>query len=819
MRVLGKRLAAVEKPARYLGGEQGAVRKDGDLLTVAICFPDLYEIGMSNNAIRILYRGLNALPGVRCERVFAPARDFEALLRETATPLYTLETGIPLREVDILAFTVGYELSATGILTVLDLGWIPLEASGRGGDHPVVIAGGPAVSNPLPLSRFIDAVWIGEAEAGFFELIDGLSRPRTGRMGRSGMLSRFRAEPAFWMPGKKAVRAVDEFFSERSRAGSFPRPSIKPVQDHAAVEIMRGCPNGCRFCHAGYYYRPQRVRDPARIFEEVESLVQECGYREISLSSLSSGDYPGIDVLVRELNSRWAGQRVSFQLPSLKVESFSLHVIEELTRTRRSGLTFAVETPEEAWQRSINKSASLDKILSILREAGRHGYKLAKFYFMIGLPLPDTGISESDSLIRFIRGLLEGCSLQLNVNIGTFIPKAHTPYQWCLQLDEEESYRRIRSIRETFRSERRIRIAYHTPLVSYIEGILSRGDEGAGDIVMAAWKAGSRLDAWEDLMDKEIWRKVLDQASMAVVQQAIHGRDVNAPLPWDDVSVGTQKQYFVEEYARSLTGTPTSACTEECAEPCGVCAGSRGVVRNIIHSNKLPGSAPGDASIRSIRSLNGHGFRLVVRYSKAGASAFLPHHSIIECFYRAVQLSGLPFTYTEGFNPLPRLEIENPIPLGMPSLEDYFSIRLYDEPEIDSVVFNLNRHLPDLLQADAVKLYRLRGGPRDRSLSSLCWGSEYLLYSDNAEHASVITGLLTDSRLEGSFALYDTAAGYICLRLRAAGVRELGFGALYEKVFGEPYARSRFAVQRIRQWADSGSGPVSFFNALDAIYA
>ncbi len=817
---LGKRLLSVEKPARYLGGEQGAVRKPGDLYTVALCFPDLYEIGMSNNAMRILYAGLNALPGVRCERVFAPARDFEDLLRESGTPLYTLESGIPLSEVDMLAFTVGYELAATNMLTVLDLGGIPLDASSRGDGHPVVIAGGPAVTNPLPLSRFLDAVWIGEAEAGFFAFLDEVSRVEHGRPGREEILCRLKSQSAFWMPGKTAVRAVDMEFPDREYPVGFPWPSLKPVQDHGTVEIMRGCPNGCRFCHAGYFYRPQRVRSPERIFREVESLVLESGYREITLSSLSSGDYPGIVDLVRSLNRTWGGRRVSFQLPSLKVESLELEVLEELTHTRKSGLTFAVETPEEAWQRSINKSVTLEKILSILKEAENHGYRLAKFYFMIGLPVQDiSGLSEAEAMIEFLRRLLGESRFQLNVNIGTFIPKPHTPFQWCPQISEEEALSRIRRIRESFRYERRIKISYHTPFISQLEGILSRGDARVGDLILSAWRNGARLDAWEDLMDKDAWLRALEEILEAPIREALDGRSTDEPLPWDEISLRIGRGFLKREWDKARAGSFSRACTDHCTENCGTCNDTDIVVYNKIQPI-MPGSSrvsPDKAA--TMDSSKNPVYRLVMRYSKSGSASFLPHHSIIDLLYRAFQLSGIPIAFSQGFNPLPRLEIEDPIPLGMSSLEDYASVLLTAPVNPSEALERLNRFLPPDIQVQRTAQYPILEKKRNRSISSMLWGSDYRLEGVPDVAAEVVSEFLADPRLEGSTVLECTEKdGLLCFRLRSVGIREIGFGSLFEKTFHEPFLRSPVLATRIRQWAQDEKGPVDFFKAFDAFY-
>jgi radical SAM superfamily enzyme YgiQ (UPF0313 family) len=344
---------------------------------------------MSNQALRILYNRLNRIPGVSCDRAFAPAPDFEALLREHQVPLYGLDTGISLKDVDILCFTLGYELGITGVLTMLDAAAIPLHAAERTGADPIVIMGGPCVSNPRPYERFIDAFWIGEAEDGFFELTEKLAAMKQAGEGRGSLLATVTAHPSVWTAGKSgAARAIDTGFARREAdAAVFPVPSMKVVQHHGAVEIMRGCPNGCRFCHAGIWYRPMRQKDAAVVAAEAGAFINRGGYREISLSSLSSGDYRHIGGLLESLNHTYAAAHISFQLPSLRVSTFSLPILESISTVRKSGLTFAVETPNDAWQLALNKEVGRDNVVAIIREDRKNGWRGVKFYLMIGLPL------------------------------------------------------------------------------------------------------------------------------------------------------------------------------------------------------------------------------------------------------------------------------------------------------------------------------------------------------------------------------------------------------------------------------------------------
>ncbi|HRY73499.1 MAG TPA: TIGR03960 family B12-binding radical SAM protein, partial [Spirochaetia bacterium] len=731
---LGERLLSVEKPARYLGGELGSVPREGGEggLLVALSFPDLYEIGMSNNAIRILYGGLNAVPGVRCERVFAPAPDFEALLKEKGIPLYTLEGGRPLREADILGFSVGYELAATSILAILDSGRVPLDAADRGEDDPIVIAGGPAISNPHPFARFLDAAFIGEAEGSFFEVAGELAAMKKAGAGRSALLARLAEEKAVWMPkgrgapagaagsvaavgqdagsgaageGKKALRAVYSGFSSTVYRTARPLPTVKAVQDHGTVEIMRGCPNGCRFCHAGYYYRPQRMKPYEVVRAEVEALVREGGHREITLASLSSGDYAGIGELLAALNKEWAGQGLSFQLPSLKVNSFTLPLIEALSEVRKSGLTFAVETPVDAWQRILNKDVSFERTVEILTEAKARGFKLAKFYFMMGLPVPGRGKGEAEAIVDFFDRLALRVPMQLNVNVGVFVPKPHTPFQWSGQLGEDEALEAIQVLRAGLRRHKGIKLSYHSPFVSLLEGVISRGDERVGGLLLEAWRRGARLDAWEERFDRELWRSVFNEAGWDVLGTTLSERGLDEALPWDDVLVRVSKASFKEEYRRALAGDLTSLCAEKCDHACGSCSDEAELVLNSEHIEAIQA-----AKVRGPATPKG---RLVFRFSKSGVATFFQHLGIVEAFERAFTMLDLPAAYSEGFNPMPRFEVAQPLPIRVSSSGEIASLLVSvtdDEPlgsfkTLESLVEALNGCLPEGLRVEEVRRY------------------------------------------------------------------------------------------------------------------
>jgi radical SAM superfamily enzyme YgiQ (UPF0313 family) len=534
---------------------------------------------MSNQAIKILYNRINNIEGISCDRAFAPAPDFESFLQQENIFLYALDTGIVLKDVDILMFTLSYELGITGVLAILQAAHIPLRAGERGGGDPITIAGGPCVSNPLPFAPFFDFFWIGEAEDAFFHLLEAVRDKKKAGAGREEVHALFASNPHVWKSGKKNTRrAIDDNFSERQHAAAvFPVPSLRIVQQHASVEIMRGCPNGCRFCFAGIWYRPMRQKNPELIREEVAEYVRAGGCREISLSSLSSGDYTGIAELVSTLNDEFSRSHISFQLPSLHVSTLSLEILEKISRVRKSGLTFAVETPLDAWQLAINKEVTLDSVCSLLLESKKNGYKSAKFYFMVGLrELPPDSSLEEDAIIDFIHQAARRSKMTFNINVGVFIPKAHTPFQWAAQLDVESARRKLSKIAGAFKKTGH-KVSCHDPFISLLEGIIARGDERVAALIEEAFLSGCRLDAWNEYCKRDIWRSILDKHQV-LVAEITSGKSIDTPLPWDEIQSGTTKAYLQKEWQRSLDGKLTPICSTTCTDPCGICGKERRVV-------------------------------------------------------------------------------------------------------------------------------------------------------------------------------------------------------------------------------------------------
>ncbi len=830
-------LPKIIKPARYLGGEIGSTIKIDAEFSICLCFPDLYEIGMANNAMKIIYSKINAIDDISCERVFAVDLDYENLLRTNKIPLYALETGSPVSSFDILAFTIGYELLATNILAVLELSGIPLLKNERKDEHPIIMAGGPAITNPVPFSDIFDAVWIGEAEDAFFTLIKELREQKLSGASRTDLLKIISKESAIWIPGKQAIRHIYSDFSTASYKYAFPIPIVKPIQDHGIVEIMRGCPNGCRFCHAGYYYRPQRIRSFVRILEEVESQVLVAGQNRISLSSLSSGDYPGIVALVKLLNKLWSCKGVSFQLPSLKIESFPLELIEDISGMRKSGLTFAIETPIEQWQMTLNKKVGIEKIKAILSEAGKKGYRLAKFYFMIGLPLPIDDISEEEAIISFIREISKSASgFHLNIAIATFVPKPHTPFQWSAQLPWEVAEKKIFMIKDAFRGNSRVKITYQSPYASWLEGIISRGNKEVGLLVLEAYRLGARFDAWDDKFNKEAWQAALLNHQDIVVSSTQERSD-SSQLAWAEISIRVSKKYLIEERDRATKSILTPTCSDLCLKQCGSCSSdskiedSNEISQIIGYYDSLEKNIPDPSGITPLASLNiraapvtGTRYRILFRYTKIGRAAFFAHQELHSMINSAFERSGAPIAYSQGFNPMPRLEISEPLSLGFESDDEYGLVLLSKKLSIslESLIIQTNLLLHKDMQIIDYYFLECPENKKIPSLSSVHWGSKFLIdlskstINPDQFYESIIPYFTQNLSLAEAFVTLNNNS--IELILPFTGKKELGLSALFEKASGISIRNAKVIVRRILQMAKlNDSLPTSYFNAYKSL--
>ncbi len=842
-------LSRVDTPARYLGGERGRTVKDNDTLyTVALCFPDLYEIGMSNTAIKILYTLMNRLDEVRCERVFAPALDFEEALRQAGVPLYTLESGIPLCECDMIAFSVGYELSATNVLAVLESGGVSLDRATRSDSDPIVIAGGPALTNPTPYGQFLDAVIVGEAEGCLPELLEQIAKLKKAGASKAEILDAMLERSFVWNEDKNRVvtRSLWPDFGKLAFRIDFPLPHLRPVQDHGVIEIMRGCPNGCRFCHAGVYYRPYRMKDVPAIIEEADRLVFDYGYRDITLSSLSSGDYREIAPLMKLLHARYRGMNVAFSLPSLKVDSFTLPILEQLSEVRKSGLTFAVETPWDEAQVALNKRVSSAQIIEILKEAKSRGFRSAKFYFMIGLPVEHAEVNaEMEGIVEFVRNVFGATGIHVNLNVGIFVPKPHTPYQWARQMSEVESIDRIRAIRAALRRYGFVKMGFSSPFHSFIEGIISRGDARAGTLIRNAYHGGARFDAWEDRTKHDAWRSAIEGARWNVAEETLRSRSVDEKLPWDNVSLGVSKSILIREWTRSVHAEPTTICAPECQEPCGVCnrrttpreptaftelvsdstqnntpaevrpafpEQSRSQTDPMISEEQAVESAAGDIGSVSVGRTDS--YRLYFEFSKRGPARFLPHRSVLTGFERAFQAAHASVLFGSGYSPKPAMELSSPLPLGAEGLAEIGRVDIAKRIHIETLPQVLSRLLPEGLVVNRVALTTTHDDGRRRpTIGGRLWGGRYVLVLPPGCDAEEVVNAFSGEAGYTVARVEELEAGRTRFELLCEAIPGVpGVAAMIKKLLGSTVAESGASLTREELYArDDAGGRTAFF--------
>jgi len=763
--LLGSDLLKVENPLRYLGGEYGsdtAFPSEGDLkktLLFAITFPDTYEIGMSNTALKLIYQMARKVPGVWCGRSFVPSSDMEEVLRQAQIPLCTLESGLALKDLDVLGITIGFELAASNILSLLDLGGLPVFNDDRDDTSPLVLAGGPACTNPRPFEKFIDALVIGEAEACLGDLLEELKDLKIKGWSRRKAVEICEKSPHIWTgdTGKKVRRAVWSGFAEERRSSDFPIPSLRVIQDYGSLEIMRGCPQGCRFCHAGIFYRPYRQKSPQQIHDEALQLIQQCGYREISLASLSSGDYPEIQALYESLNTRFGASGVSFSLPSLKVNSFTLPLLAQMSLVKKSGLTFAVETPSEAGQLRLNKTVGIEATLNIMKEAKALGWKSAKLYFMAGLPGSDLA-SEGDEIFELLKRIRKEVGINLNVSLGTFVPKPHTPFQWAGQLDPEAAFQAFFALKGRLRTLG-INLSYQSPFSSFLEGFIARGDENTARVIYEAWKRGARFDAWDEKLNKQAWTEAFEICQVSAKDQVCTAKNPQDPLAWDSISLGLGPKHLLKEYEKSCKPELSPRCASTCPEPCGICskdhtvedrsAENKTAFKTLDFSPKNSWEAPVLASAKGDEQ---EVSAMVFHYEKLAKAAYLPQLALQTVFERSLLRSGIPYRLSPGFSPHPILELGQALSLGVSSIQETGLIQLGRSMQAEEFTEKLNRGLPPGLKIrDALSIHAIKEGRKCPSLGKLLAKSSYILEARTSRAQSFASEIQHFGRLVGSY--------------------------------------------------------------------
>jgi len=586
----------VTKPARYTGGEWNSIVKGWDktYIKIALSYPDVYEIGMSNMALPILYELLNSQPDVLAERVYAPWVDMEAILRARGIPLASLESKHPLKDFDIIGFSLGYELTYTNVLNMLHLAQIPVLAAERDDSHPIVIAGGTCALNPEPMADFIDFFVIGDGEEALPELLDCFRDWKGKAAPKQQLFQQVANIPGIYVPSLYQVeyQAAGLFKSitptvpqakpsiQRRIVNKLPPPVTKPVvpyievvHDRGAIEIQRGCSRGCRFCQAGIIYRPVRERSQSEVIQGVGEIITNCGYNEVSLVSLCTNDYPDIDKLVANLIHRYQEYNLTLSLPSLRTDSSSVSLVASLPSHRKTGLTFAPEAGSQRLRRTINKYVTEDEILQTAAAAFNKGWSSFKLYFMLGLP--NETLDDVQEIIQLVDKI---CSLgrkakgqrpQLRVSVSTFVPKPHTPFQWVVQANQAELDAKHELLKQGLRRTRS-RLSWPDPKVSLLEAVLSRGDRRLGKVIYRAWQLGSTFDAWDERFNYENWLRAFAETGLEPDFYAQRERPLDEPLPWAHIDVGVTMAFLKQECQRALDGRETPDCRNKACNACGL---------------------------------------------------------------------------------------------------------------------------------------------------------------------------------------------------------------------------------------------------------
>ena len=700
-------LPLVRRPARYIGGEVNSIKKDlspeGPIaLTFALAFPDVYEIGISHLGLQVLYQTLNARDDISAERVYAPWEDYEHLLRDKGEKLSTLDGSLALNTLDIVGFTLQYELSYTNILNMLELGGIPLLASERGEGDPLVIGGGPTAFNAEPIADFFDAFLLGDGEEAVLEIADVVIKAKKEKATRAETIDRLTGiqgvyVPAFFEPVYnkdktiKEIRALKPGYERVHKRivadlSTLPDPVrpvvpfVEAVHDRLSVEIFRGCTRGCRFCHAGMVTRPVRERSPEDILRIIDEGLKNTGYDEVSLLSLSTGDYCSIEPLLSSLMERLVKERVAVSLPSLRVGTLNEGLIEEIKKVKKTGFTLAPEAGTERLRKVINKGIEESALIETAKNVYALGWRSIKLYFMIGLPTETR--EDIDAIVRLactVRDAKHGGAYKgkrgrkgpaknspVSVSVGIFVPKPFTPFQWAPQVSLEASIERQMYLKDRVEAAG-LRLKWQDPHMSELEGVFSRGDRRLSRVVLSAYRFGARFDGWSDKFISKLWDEAFKDAGIDKGFYNQRERGADEIFPWDHLDCGVTKEFLYKEYENSKEGVECPDCKVDVCSNCGVC--DHKTIKNIVFTGAvLP--VKSDEGGKREESL----IRVRVNFSKTGPARFLSQLELKESINRMIKRASLPVMYSGGFHPMQKIAFADPTPVGMESLDEYMDI-------------------------------------------------------------------------------------------------------------------------------------------------
>jgi radical SAM-linked protein len=704
-------LKHVHKPGRYLGLEHGAYRKplEQARVTMAMIFPDLYEIGVSNTGHKMLYSLVNNQDGYLCDRAYAPAKDMMAKLKDENIPLYGIESLLPLKDFDLLAFTLQYELNYTSILGVLESAQLPFRTADRAEDAPVLIAGGPGSANPMPLAPFFDAFIIGDGEEVLLELMAVLDTANQEGWTNTQRRETLATIEGIFVPGvntgarKRIVDITQQYIDVAPLI-----PHIQSVHDRVVVEARRGCDRMCRFCQPCFINLPVREQSVDRIKTEALAELAKTGYEECSLLSLSIADYSQLKPLITDVSEALKEKKASLSLPSQRADRFDIEIAEAVQAVRKSTLTFAPEAGTERLRAVINKNLTEAEILKAVTESYRAGWNKVKLYFMIGLP------SETDKdlvgIVQLVQKMKAACAdiqrepgvslkkgLEVNVTLSNFVPKPHTPFQWVGQDTLDELARKIAFLKDAFRGVKGCKLNFTDPEISKLECLISKGDERMAAIIEKAYLKGAYLDAWEEHMTFPQWFEALNEVGIDADEFTKHAyTKLDEPLPWDGLNEGLEKSWLQDEYRKSLEEQNSDPCFIGCST-CGVCTTlsvqpvfmpASAIATRKQHTEK---ESKDDYKARVFPPPSNR-YRLQIQ--KAGDLRYISHLDWLRMIHRALTRAEIPVAYSQGFNPSPRVSFGPALPLFVEGLAEYIDLDTVQPIAQDQLIARLNPQLP-----------------------------------------------------------------------------------------------------------------------------
>ncbi len=722
-------LALVQMPTRYLGNEINAVKKDLNKvdLTFALVFPDLYEIGTSHFGLQILYSILNNQKNIAAERFFSPAPDMETYLKEKQIPSLSMESKRELKKFDIIGISLLYELNFTNILTILDLSNIPFYAEERDDLFPLIIGGGPCAFNPEPLADFFDAFVIGDGEEAVVQISNRVIEFKKEGDGQKKSLLKLLSKidgvyvPSFFDPEFdeygiqtltplfKDYKKVKRAFLPKLTIDNFPTspiiPFAKPVHDRLRLEIARGCSRGCRFCQAGMIYRPVRERSLEDLIQIADASLKSTGYSDISLLSLSTGDYSNLPQLMERLLELGEGHCNAISLPSIRAEKLTPELMSIIKKVRKTGFTIAPEAGSQRLRDIINKNITRESIEATVKNAFDLGWKNIKLYFMMGLPFETSeDIKAICDLSQDLASSYARGKKNINVSATCFIPKAHTPFQRYSQISLEETKEKLQYLKDNLR-HRKVKLKWQDPEMSLVEGVWARGDRKLSKLLVKAFENGCRLDGWNDKFDFSLWQKSFEETGIDPLFYTSRQRDDDEALPWDIIDSGVTSEFFKKEFQKSKKEALTFDCREEECTGCGVCDFE--TVKPVLHdivsdpqkSLELQGSLNFQNSDpvkeAAVQRMPDDAFKkFEISFSKLGTARFFGHLELATIVKRAVKRAGLNVKYSQGFNPAMRLSFETALPLGMESEEELLFIYLEKNLKTEQIINMLNITLP-----------------------------------------------------------------------------------------------------------------------------